>query len=78
MNTESYEHSFCSYHSDISPTNEVVGDERTILYGMVPWTAGGLADGHIDDEVSAYDCQDGGFIQAANRTRKRRKPKKER
>ncbi len=62
---ESYEHSFCSYHSDISPTNEVVGDERTILYGVIPWIAGGLADGHLapvdQTATEAYKCQDGGF-----------------
>ncbi len=60
---ESYSHSFCSYHSDISPTNELNGDERTILYAVIPWTAGGLGDGHLDlnDQTPAYDCQDGGF-----------------
>jgi hypothetical protein len=60
---ESYEHSFCSYHSDISPTNEVTGDERTILYGVIPWSAGGFGDYHLTgaDETPAYDCQDGGF-----------------
>jgi hypothetical protein len=62
---ESYQNSFCSYHSDISPTNEVIGDERTILYAVIPWTAGGLGDGHLApaDQVAteAYRCQDGGF-----------------
>jgi hypothetical protein len=72
---ESYEHSFCSYHSDISPTNEVVGDERTILYGMIPWTAGGLADGHINDEVSGYDCQDGGFDPSSKPIEEKEKAK---
>ena len=37
---ESYENSFCSYHSDISPTNPVTGDGNTVLYGVIPWTAG--------------------------------------
>jgi len=61
--SESYKNSFCSYHSDISPTNEVVGDERTILYAVIPWSAGGLGDYHLTgaDETPAYDCQDGGW-----------------
>ena len=60
---ESYKNSFCSYHSAISPTNEVIGDERTILYGVIPWTAGGLGDGHLGaiDRTPAYECQDGRF-----------------
>jgi hypothetical protein len=62
--SESYRNSFCSYHSDISPTNEVIGDEHTILYGVIPWSAGGLGDYHLTgaDEASAYDCQDGGWF----------------
>ncbi len=58
---ESYEDSFCSYHADVSPTNPVSGDGNTILYAAIPWSAGGLADGKLNDEVTAYDCQDGGF-----------------
>lgn len=58
---ESYENSFCSYHSDINPGNPANGSPSTILYAAIPWIAGGLGDGHINDEVSAYDCQDGGF-----------------
>jgi len=59
----SYENSFCSYHSDINPGNPASGGPNTILYGVIPWTAGGLADGHLGgvDQTSAYDCQDGGF-----------------
>ncbi len=56
-----YQNSFCSYHSDINPGNPVNGGPGTILYASIPWIAGGLADGHINDEVSGYDCQDGGF-----------------
>ncbi len=61
--TESYKNSFCSYHSDISPTNGVIGDANTILYAVIPWSAGGLGDYHLTgaDETSAYDCQDGGW-----------------
>jgi hypothetical protein len=61
---ESYLNSFCSYHSDVSPTNPTSGDPNTILYGVIPWTAGGLADGHLtakDELIPAYDCQDGGY-----------------
>jgi PKD domain len=59
----SYEHSFCSYHSDLSPTNATTGDANTILYGVIPWTAGGQGDGHLApaDQTMAPDCQDGGF-----------------
>jgi hypothetical protein len=62
--TESYENSFCSYHSDESPTSPTVGDANTILYAVIPWTAGGLGDGHLtlaDEKTPAYDCQDGGY-----------------
>ncbi len=61
---ESYEHSFCSYHSDVSPTNPSEGDGNTILYGMIPWTAGGAGDGHLfalEDRLPAFECQDGGY-----------------
>jgi hypothetical protein len=61
---ESYKNSFCSYHSDVSPTSPTSGDANTILYGVIPWTAGGLADGHLtltDESIPAYDCQDGGY-----------------
>ena len=62
-----YEKSFCSYHADISPTNELIGDERTILYAVIPWTAGGIGDYHLSpaDQTPAYDCQDGGFNPAS-------------
>jgi hypothetical protein len=60
---ESYKHSFCSYHSDINPDNAAAGDPNTILYAAIPWTAGGLADGHLAsvDQTTGYACQDGGF-----------------
>ena len=59
----SYKDSFCSYHSDISPTNPTTGDSNTILYGVIPWSAGGIGDGFFTprDKATAYDCQDGGF-----------------
>jgi hypothetical protein len=75
----SYKDSFCSYHSDISPTNPITGDSNTILYGVVPWIAGGLADGDLagNDRTSAYDCQDGGVDPSSKpiETREKRKQK---
>ena len=65
---KSYKDSFCSYHSEVNPTNLATGDENTILYGVVPWTAGGLGDGHLtpnDQATPAYDCQDGGYDPSA-------------
>jgi hypothetical protein len=60
--------SFCSYHSNIGG-----GDANTILYAVVPWTAGGLGDHHLlpADRTSAYDCQDGGFDPSSKPTEKR-------
>ena len=61
-NYKSYKDSFCSYHSDINPGSSS-GDENTILYGVIPWTAGGLGDSHLEanDRTSGYACQDGGW-----------------
>lgn len=59
--TASSGHSFCSYHSAISPTNPTQGDEKTILYAAIPWTAGGLGDFQLFDQAPGYECQDGGY-----------------
>jgi hypothetical protein len=64
--TESYKNSFCSYHSDFSNltlANTLTPGATTILYGVIPWSAGGLGDYHLTgaDEAPAYDCQDGGW-----------------
>lgn len=56
-NEESYEHSFCSYHSAIT-SGEGEGGPATVLYAAVPWTAGTL--GNVGEQVPAFDCQDGG------------------
>jgi hypothetical protein len=77
---KSYKNSFCSYHSDISPTNAVTGDGNTILYGVVPWTAGGLGDGHLtaaDENTPSFECQDGGFDPSSKPTIEKREEKKE-
>jgi hypothetical protein len=62
---ESYENSFCSYHSDINPDKAPSGDPSTVLYAVIPWVAGGLADVHLGVAETglppAYPCQDGGF-----------------
>jgi hypothetical protein len=65
--TESYKHSFCSYHSDINPVNPLTGAPNTVLYAVVPWTAGLQADGQYApvDERSGLSCQDGGFNPAS-------------
>lgn len=60
---ESYEHSFCSYHGDVNPGGLSTGDGNTILYAMIPWTAGGYGDYHLasNDQTPGWECQDGGF-----------------
>jgi len=66
---ESYEHSFCSYHSVINPDASLTGDANTVLYAAIPWTAGGAGDGQLNaryDQRFAYECQDGGFDPSSN------------
>lgn len=53
---KSYRKSFCSYHGAIGG-----GEGNTILYGAIPWTAGGVGNGEFAPTTLAYDCQDGGF-----------------
>jgi hypothetical protein len=57
------EGSFCSYHGDINPSASPEGDAGTVLYAVLPWTAGGAGDFHLNpkNRTQAYDCQDGGF-----------------
>jgi hypothetical protein len=76
---ESYEHSFCSYHADINPTGSTEGDASTVLYAVVPWTAGGLGDGHLreKDRTPAFDCQDGGFDPSSKPEAEKPEVKKE-
>lgn len=61
---ESYDDSFCSYHSDINPGGPAMGSSSTILYGVIPWTAGGYGDPHLsardEDLTPGWRCQDGG------------------
>jgi hypothetical protein len=63
---ESYENSFCSYHSDIDSDKAPSGDASTILYAVIPWTAGGFGDSHLgllgeESMPPGYPCQDGGI-----------------
>ena len=63
---ESYENSFCSYHSDIDSDKAPSGDASTILYAVIPWTAGGFGDSHLgllgeESMRPGYPCQDGGI-----------------
>lgn len=64
--TESYKNSFCSYHSDFSDltlANATTADANTVIYGVIPWVAGGLGDYHLTavDQTPASECQDGGW-----------------
>ncbi len=61
----SYENSFCSYHSDINPGGLPTGDGNTIVYAVIPWTAGGYGDWGLaaSDERPGWECQDGGWYE---------------
>ncbi|HEY2142340.1 MAG TPA: hypothetical protein VGG98_09815 [Solirubrobacteraceae bacterium] len=69
--------SFCSYHAAISPTNPEQGDANTILYAVIPWSAGGLGNYHLRlaDQTPAYDCQDGGFDPSSTPIEQKEKAK---
>jgi PKD domain len=60
---ESYNNSFCSYHAAIDPALPT-GEANTIVYAVIPWTAGGYGDGDLqveNDRRPGWDCQDGGI-----------------
>ncbi len=66
---ESKKNSFCSYHADINPSGLESGEASTILYGVIPWSAGLWGDGQFkaqDQYTEAPYCQDGGFNPAHN------------
>jgi hypothetical protein len=67
-NEESEANSFCSYHADINPGGLATGDANTIVYAVVPWTAGGYGDGDLlesdQEKTPAWRCQDGGLNPA--------------
>jgi hypothetical protein len=60
---ESYSHSFCSYHSAINPGGPATGSANSIVYAVVPWTAGGYGDWRLAgaDERPGWECQDAGL-----------------
>lgn len=63
---ESYDNSFCSYHAAINPELPT-GGANTIVYAVIPWTAGGYGDGKLreaSDRRPGLECQDGGLNPA--------------
>jgi hypothetical protein len=67
---ESEERSFCSYHSEIGAETTGSGSKggpNTILYSVIPWIAGVLADGHYPTSNYSQEvaCQDGGYNPAS-------------
>ncbi len=62
----SYENSFCSYHADVNPGGSATGSANTIVYAVVPWTAGGFGDLRLanSDQRPGWECQDGGINPA--------------
>ena len=62
---KSYDNSFCSYHGDVNPSGLSTGGSGTILYGIIPWTAGTYADPDYTTETGGYECQDGGYNPAS-------------
>ena len=78
LTNESYLASFCSYHSSYETAPKP--SEKTVLYGVIPWTAGGLADGQLyfeDEKRTGISCQDGGFDPSSNPIEQKEKVKEE-
>jgi hypothetical protein len=64
---ESYDNSFCSYHGAINPGGLPTGDANTLVYGVIPWTAGTYGDSKLKDAADlrpGWACQDGGLNPA--------------
>jgi PKD domain len=76
---KSYANSFCSYHAAINPGALPTGDGNTIVYGVVPWTAGGYGDGHLEleDQTPGWECQDGGYDPSSKPVAEKREKAKE-
>lgn len=75
--TESYDNSFCSYHADINPGNPKEGGPGTILYGVIPWSAGEFKDpDYFLEQKPGWECQDGGFNPASKPAEEKEKRKK--
>lgn len=59
---ESYERSFCSYHS-----NTATASNETVLYAAIPWSAGTFGAHLQPADSDGSDCQDGtGVMQEPN------------
>jgi hypothetical protein len=61
---ESYDNSFCSYHAAINPGGPPNGSANTIIYGVIPWSAGGYGNNKLEataDRTPGWECQDGGL-----------------
>jgi hypothetical protein len=63
---ESYANSFCSYHADINPSGLSTGSSSTIVYGVIPWTAGTFKDPDFPSaQTAGWECQDGSYNPAS-------------
>ncbi len=62
---ESYENSFCSYHADINPSGLSTGSSSTIVYGVIPWSAGTFKDPDFTTQTAGWECQDGSYNPAS-------------
>lgn len=65
--SQSYDNSFCSYHAAINPGNLPSGSAETVVYAVIPWTAGTYGDYKIHgagDYRPGWECQDGGINPA--------------
>ncbi len=66
-NSESYEHSFCSYHAAVNPGAPPAGSAETLVYAVIPWIGGGIEDPLLlegDRSKPGWECQDGGINPA--------------
>ena len=51
----------------MNPGGLPTGDASTIVYAVIPWTAGGYGDGDLSkasDRRPGWECQDGGTSPA--------------
>jgi hypothetical protein len=72
----SYQKAICSYHSAINPGESPLGDANTILYGVLPWTAGSAGKGTATVIAGqAAFCQDGGWNPSSHPSMEREKVK---
>ena len=73
-------HSFCSYHGDINPGGLESGSPETILYGVIPWTAGGWGDGQLaaeDETRGSPNARTGDSTPPKKRNRRKQRAEKQ-